>query len=123
MQFYIDETTDEHFAFEDGTPSEFIPQHLTPCPEKPSLYHNWDATSKAWVEDTATKNADALALIRAERDDLLAQTDKYLVVDFPITAAKLKAIKTWRQSLRDALSTADPAVELTTLKANAPITL
>ena len=38
---------------------------------------------------------------RAQRDTLLRETDKYLLNDFPITAAGLKKIKEYRQALRD----------------------
>ena len=38
---------------------------------------------------------------RAERDNLLAQTDKYMLSDFPITEEKLAQYKAYRQYLRD----------------------
>ena len=38
---------------------------------------------------------------RAERDNLLAQTDKYMLPDFPITEEKLAQYKAYRQYLRD----------------------
>lgn len=41
------------------------------------------------------------AEIRAERDALLAATDKYMVEDFPISAEDKELYKEYRQYLRD----------------------
>ena len=38
---------------------------------------------------------------RAERDNLLAQTDKYMLPDFPITDEEREQYKAYRQYLRD----------------------
>lgn len=38
---------------------------------------------------------------REERNKLLAQSDKYLLPDFPITPENLELIKQYRQQLRD----------------------
>lgn len=38
---------------------------------------------------------------RAERDNLLARTDKYMLPDFPITDEKREQYKAYRQYLRD----------------------
>lgn len=38
---------------------------------------------------------------RAERDNLLAQTDKYMLSDFPITDEEREQYKAYRQYLRD----------------------
>ena len=38
---------------------------------------------------------------RAERDQLLQQTDKYLLSDYPISSSNLELIKQYRQELRD----------------------
>jgi hypothetical protein len=38
---------------------------------------------------------------RAERNSLLADSDIYLVGDFPVSASKLTKWKTYRQELRD----------------------
>lgn len=49
-----------------------------------------------------SKPMDALAQEkRAERDNLLAQTDKYMLSDFPITDEKREQYKAYRQYLRD----------------------
>lgn len=42
-----------------------------------------------------------LILLRSTRDQLLTQTDKYLLPDFPITPENLILIKEYRQQLRD----------------------
>lgn len=54
---------------------------------------------------------------RAERDNLLAQTDKYMLSDFPITDEKREQYKAYRQYLRD-LPTAwsFPNVEIMTFE-------
>lgn len=50
---------------------------------------------------------------RAERDNLLAQTDKYMLPDFPITEEKLAQYKAYRQYLRDVPEQPEfPSVEL-----------
>jgi hypothetical protein len=38
---------------------------------------------------------------REERNKLLAQSDKYLIADFPITPENLELVKQYRQELRD----------------------
>ena len=38
---------------------------------------------------------------REERNKLLAQSDKYLLPDFPITPENLELVKQYRQQLRD----------------------
>lgn len=54
---------------------------------------------------------------RAERDNLLAQTDKYLLPDFPITEEKLAQYKAYRQYLRDLPEQAGfPSVEIMTFE-------
>jgi hypothetical protein len=42
-----------------------------------------------------------LILLRSTRDQILTQTDKYLLPDFPITPENLILIKEYRQKLRD----------------------
>ena len=54
---------------------------------------------------------------RAERDNLLAQTDKYMLPDFPITEEKLAQYKAYRQYLRDLPEQAGfPNVEIMTFE-------
>ena len=50
---------------------------------------------------------------RAERDNLLAQTDKYMLPDYPITDEEREQYKAYRQYLRDLPEQAGfPSVEL-----------
>jgi len=39
--------------------------------------------------------------LKKQRNNLLNETDKYLLIDFPITNDKLLIIKEYRQALRD----------------------
>jgi hypothetical protein len=41
------------------------------------------------------------AQARAQRDRLLAETDKYMTIDYPISDAGRTALKAYRQALRD----------------------
>lgn len=45
--------------------------------------------------------AEAFTALRAERDKRLAETDYMVMPDYPIEAAKLEAVKAYRQALRD----------------------
>lgn len=50
---------------------------------------------------------------RAERNNLLAQTDKFVLSDYPITDEKREQYKAYRQYLRDVPAQPDfPSVEL-----------
>ena len=40
-------------------------------------------------------------MIRNQRNDLLKNTDKYLLPDYPTTQEQITIIKTYRQALRD----------------------
>ena len=40
-------------------------------------------------------------LLRQQRDELLKESDKYLLSDYPITPENLELVKTYRQQLRD----------------------
>lgn len=51
---------------------------------------------------------EKLAAIRDERDRLLAESDKYMLSDYPVTDAEREAWKTYRQALRDMPETCDP---------------
>ena len=52
-------------------------------------------------------DAEKLAAIRAERDRLLADSDKYVLADYPITPENLAIAKAYRQALRYFPETAD----------------
>lgn len=51
-----------------------------------------------YPEKTAEEKA---ARIRAKRNELLRQTDKYMLFDFPISSEKRDEYKSYRQQLRD----------------------
>ena len=54
---------------------------------------------------------------RAERDNLLAQTDKYMLPDYPITDEEREQYKAYRQYLRDLpASWSFPNVEIMTFE-------
>ena len=54
------------------------------------------------LEEIPEPTTDELAAQkRLERDNLLAETDKYMLPDFPITEEKLAQYKAYRQYLRD----------------------
>lgn len=42
-----------------------------------------------------------LVLLRNQRNQLLEETDKYVLPDYPITSENLQLIKQYRQALRD----------------------
>lgn len=44
---------------------------------------------------------DTINHYRKMRNDLLQETDKYLLPDFPITPENLEIVKEYRQALRD----------------------
>lgn len=56
-------------------------------------------TNEIIVEEEK-KELKRLSLI-FKRNQLLAESDKYVLIDFPITADKLEIIKEYRQQLRD----------------------
>lgn len=65
-----------------------------------------------------TKPTEVLAQEkRAERNNLLAKTDKYMLSDFPITDEKREQYKAYRQYLRDLpASWSFPNVEIMTFE-------
>lgn len=44
---------------------------------------------------------DTINNYRKKRNDLLTETDKYLLPDYPITPENLEIVKEYRQALRD----------------------
>ena len=59
-------------------------------------------TIEAIPQPTAGELAEQKAQsVRAQRDRLLSQTDYLVSGDYPISAADLAAVKTYRQALRD----------------------
>jgi len=53
------------------------------------------------VGDELLTDEDRAEAARALRDQLLSDTDYLLMPDYPIEAAELEAVKTYRQALRD----------------------
>lgn len=49
----------------------------------------------------------AINIIREQRNKLLLETDKYLIIDFPITQENLILIKNYRKELRDFMTIDD----------------
>lgn len=47
------------------------------------------------------KKGDTKELLKNKRNLILAETDKYLLSDFPITAEQLIIVKEYRQGLRN----------------------
>lgn len=70
------------------------------------------------LEEIPAPTTDELAVQkRAERDNLLTQTDKYMLPDFPITDEKREQYKAYRQYLRDLpASWGFPNVEIMTFE-------
>jgi hypothetical protein len=46
-------------------------------------------------------NNDAINHLKKMRNEILLNTDKYLLSDYPITSEQLEIIKTFRKALRD----------------------
>jgi len=122
LQHYIDETTQELYAYEVNIDPSFIKAGLIKCSPRPSEYHTFNKGKWSLTATDKTKQTnDLLSITRAERDILLQSTDKYLVGDFPITAAQLAKVKTWRQSLREVMNTSTPSASFAILKTTAPL--
>ena len=51
-------------------------------------------------------NIEPIRLLRINRDKLLSESDKYMIVDFPLNDTQKLAIKNYRQTLRDLPKTA-----------------
>ena len=62
-----------------------------------------DASSQPPLTDDMMKilNAQFIENIRQNRNKMLTDSDKYVLVDFPITPENLILIKQYRQQLRD----------------------
>ena len=68
-----------------------------------------DASSQLPLTDDMMKilNAQFIENIRQNRNKMLADSDKYMLVDFPITPENLILIKQYRQQLRDYMDSID----------------
>jgi hypothetical protein len=54
---------------------------------------------------------------RAKRDQLLKESDKYLIPDYPISSSNLELVKLYRQELRDYMN----IPEIVNYNSNVPI--
>lgn len=62
----------------------------------------------AWLQCAKDKAYNATSeKVRNERDELLAQTDKYVLVDYPISAEDKVRVVAYREALRDITETTD----------------
>jgi len=100
MYYFITEEGNYYQATED------VPMNETDVPvsERPTPAYDWNYESSSWIFDSTA----AIELIREERDQKLKDTDKYMLIDFPITEPKRDEWKVYRQSLRDLPATVDP---------------
>ena len=62
-----------------------------------------DASTQPPLTDDIMKilNSQFIENLRQQRNQLLVESDKYLLPDFPITSNNLTLIKEYRQQLRD----------------------
>ena len=63
----------------------------------PSSNHEYDFTTEAWVLNETCYMSD----LRSKRDIEITRTDKYVLVDFPISTEYLIIVKTYRTDLRE----------------------
>ena len=89
-----------------------------------TLYDNYDYNSLVWSDTNsipkpsleqltaavdANQSTEAMRLLRLKRDELLQQTDKYMISDFPHPDEPTKqAWMDYRQALRDLTASATP---------------
>jgi len=52
-----------------------------------------------------------IMFLRVIRENLLKESDKYLIADYPISPENLIKIKAYRQELRDYIGTLNPDME------------
>lgn len=63
---------------------------------------NWEWSVEAIPAPTPEEEKSELeAQVRAQRDELIAETDYLLMADYPISAEQLADVKAYRQALRD----------------------
>lgn len=79
--------------------SENIPMNPTDMlvSKKPSDSYVWNDEQKDWILDVSV----AFKLMREKRNQLLFDSDKYMISDFPITEQERNKWKVYRQALRD----------------------
>lgn len=100
--------SDSESIVTDNLPADFSPLEyyvedgtVKPCGPPPTVYHEFDYKTKAWVEDEDSTRATLLAMLRFERDRMLADTDWTQIPDAPITEDKRAEWREYRQELRD----------------------
>lgn len=93
-----------YFTQENGSQQRF---DLEPTEENYAVFvkpfvDQWQAKN-AEMEDEKADQADEIAAaeVREKRDQLIAETDFYMMPDYPISAENLEAVKSYRQALRD----------------------
>lgn len=67
---------------------------------KPTII-NYSSFDEVPIEEREKLKEYHLKSLREKRNQLLQETDKYVLIDYPITAEKLAIIKEYRQALRD----------------------
>ena len=84
----VEITTDEHMALLQGLSTGKI--------------ISADASGHPILIDPPASTTEQLAaVVRADRDQRIAETDYLVMPDYPIAVAKLVLVKTYRQALRD----------------------
>ena len=79
---------------------------LTEIPTQPSEHHLFNYDNKQW-EDPRTRGTE-WALVRAQRDDLLVETDWVVTKALELGGTVSAAWKTYRKALRDITMQPDP---------------
>ena len=115
MKYYYTQTRDENGAYirngdwgiEDI--ESILASHVTLCVDDfaqtsppgccfGGVPCDWDEEAGEWVVDLEVWLD---TLIRPERNKMLADTDKYVLPDYPISAQNLEQVHLYRQQLRD----------------------
>jgi len=67
---------------------------------KPTII-NYSSFDEVPIEEREKLKEYHLKSLREKRNQLLQETDKYVLIDYQITTEKLAIIKEYRQALRD----------------------
>lgn len=89
---------------------------LAPKPGRPSPTHDFDYTSKSWVENLEKYNQNTLSLMRQQRTELLFDSDWTQVPDAPLTDEQRAAWREYRQQLRDITDEYPDATDINTVQ-------
>ena len=81
----------------DETDSLWDSKTCTEVPKKPSSNHLYNMQSKKWY----LSEAHYMTHLRNDRDNLLLETDKYMISDYPISEEDKALMITYRKDLRD----------------------